>query len=346
MTKHILLRITIVIMVMIVVFFFIFNELIANTSHIIPLTLLLALSFGTILYIFYEFVSKIEIEISQINNHLLNLKSTQKSSQKNNFIKQYFTVVNQNLSKVLNSAKKRESDKQKYNTKLKLKNRQRSDMLSAIAHEFRNPISAIIGYAQTLQEDSNISRPLQEKFLSKIAKNGEKIEDLLRRLILWNKFESGEAKLVLQTFDLLPLCIDIKQNLEEKYKQRSINIEGSNITIVADATLMEVVIQNLVENALKYSKEDVEVKIKSDRIFIIDQGVGISPEELSKVTKKFYRSGTHDWDNSMGLGLAIVKTILTLHQTELEIKSTLHKGSTFFFSIEKLLKKDIETTNK
>jgi signal transduction histidine kinase len=320
---------------MITIFYFIFKDIFTDSTQILPLTALLALSFGTILYIFYEYLSKIEKQISQINDHLLTLKPTN-NYQKDNFIKNYFAVVNENLSKVLNSAKKRESDKQKYNTKLKLKNRQRSDMLSAIAHEFRNPISAIIGYAQTLQEDQGISRPLQEKFLSKIANNGEKIEYLLSRLILWNKFESGEMKLVSRSFDLLALCRGVKQNLEEKYKNRIIKIEGTSSVISADITLIEIAIQNLVENALKYSKEDVIIKIDTDKLSIIDQGVGIGPEEITKVTKKFYRSGTHDWDNSMGLGLAIVKTILTLHKTQLEIQSIKNKGSIFFFSIVKL----------
>jgi len=335
LTKYILGKILIVIIIMITIFYFIFKDIFTDPTQILPLTALLALSFGTILYIFYEYLSKIEKHISQINDHLLTLKPTN-NYQKDDFIKNYFAVVNENLSKVLNSAKKRESDKQKYNTKLKLKNRQRSDMLSAIAHEFRNPISAIIGYAQTLQEDEGISRPLQEKFLSKIANNGEKIEYLLSRLILWNKFESGEMKLVSRSFDLLALCRDIKQNLEEKYKNRTIKIEGTNSVITADITLMEIVIQNLVENALKYSKEDVIIKIDSKKLSIVDHGVGIDPEEISKVTKKFYRSGTHDWDNSMGLGLAIVKTILSLHQTQLEIESIKNKGSIFFFSIVKL----------
>jgi signal transduction histidine kinase len=62
--------------------------------------------------------------------------------------------------------------------------------------------------------------------------------------------------------------------------------------------------------------------------------VGIGENDLNNVTKKFYRSGTHSWDNSMGLGLSIVKKILTLHNSELEISSELERGSTFSFPIE------------
>ena len=94
------------------------------------------------------------------------------------------------------------------------------------------------------------------------------------------------------------------------------------------------VFKNLIENALKYSKDKVTVTIDSPRISVEDKGVGIAPKDIDKVTKKFYRSGEHNWDNSMGLGLSIVKTILTLHHTKLEIESELNKGSVFSFILE------------
>ena len=96
---------------------------------------------------------------------------------------------------------------------------------------------------------------------------------------------------------------------------------------------MEIVLKNLIENALKYSKEEVLVRIENGVVSVTDRGVGISSKELDKVTKKFYRSGTHNWDNSMGLGLSIVKTILSLHQSRLEIESQIGEGATFSFEI-------------
>jgi signal transduction histidine kinase len=100
---------------------------------------------------------------------------------------------------------------------------------------------------------------------------------------------------------------------------------------------MDVVLKNLIENALKYSKAQVEVRIDQEegKVSVIDHGIGIRKSDLDKVTKKFYRSGTHNWDNSMGLGLSIVKTILGLHGTTLEIKSKLQEGSTFSFILPK-----------
>jgi len=294
---------------------------------------LLILGFSVFIYAIYRGAERMQKELLIINQYLDNLEKTEKIDYKAHFFTQEFEDINQNLIKVLDSAKKREEVKQRYNAKLKLKNRQRADMISAIAHEFRNPIASIMGYAQTLEEDKEIPNALQEKFLGKIYNNGIKIEALLSRLVLWNKFESGEATLHPSQFDLYLLAKDVKTALEEKYPQREIVIKGSSYMVEADRTLLEIVLKNLMENALKYSKDEVVVTIDDEQISVIDKGAGISSSDITKVTKKFYRSGTHSWDNSMGLGLSIVKSILALHGTELQIESEEEKGSTFSFHI-------------
>ncbi|MBT8343481.1 MAG: HAMP domain-containing histidine kinase [Sulfurovum sp.] len=294
---------------------------------------ILILGFSVFIYAIYRGAGRMQKELHIINTYLDDLDKADKIDYKAHFFTQEFQDINQNLIKVLDSAKKREEIKQRYNAKLKLKNRQRADMISAIAHEFRNPIASIMGYSQTLEEDKEIPQALQDKFLGKIYNNGLKIEALLSRLVLWNKFESGEATLHPSNFDLYALVQEVKMALEEKYPKREIVIEGSTYMVNADRTLLEVVLKNLMENALKYSKDEVSVKIDSDQISVIDQGTGISSSDISKVTKKFYRSGTHSWDNSMGLGLSIVKSILALHGTELQIESEEEKGSTFSFHI-------------
>jgi len=294
---------------------------------------LLALAFFIFVFSIYRGANRMQKELITISRYLNNLDDIEKIDYKTHFFTQEFEEINQNLIKVLNSAKKREEIKQRYNTKLKLKNRQRGDMISAIAHEFRNPIASIMGYSQTLQEDHDIPKSLQEKFLDKIYNNGNKIESLLSRLILWNKFESGEATLHKSSFDLYTLANEVKYSLKEKYKNRDIEINGSKYMVEADRTLIEVVLKNLMENALKYSKEKVHLHIENGRISVTDKGVGIKEKDLGKVTKKFYRSGTHNWDNSMGLGLSIVKTILSMHESKLEIESQENRGSTFSFTI-------------
>jgi len=304
-----------------------------DTQDGITPILIIALAFSIFIFFIYRGAAHMQKELITLNKYLANLEEMDQIDYKAHFFTQEFEEINQNLIQALRKAKKREDIKQRYNAKLKLKNRQRADMLSAIAHEFRNPVASIMGYSQTLQDDPAIPKPLQEKFLSKIYNNGNKIEALLGRLILWNKFESGEATLHKSSFDITALAQEVKLTLEEQYKSRVIIITGKSHVVEADRTLMEVVLKNLIENALKYSKDEVLVGVEENSITISDKGVGISEDDLDKVTKKFYRSGTHNWDNSMGLGLSIVKTILESHKSKLDIKSKLDEGSVFSFKI-------------
>lgn len=331
--EYVMARLVTVAVVTFTVFSLLFVIFIPNTNTVLLAIGLLALAFSVFIFNIYCGASRMQKELLLISNHLKNLEDIDKIDYKTHFFTQEFEDINQNLIKVLNSAKKREDTKQRYNAKLKLKNRQRGDMISAIAHEFRNPIASIMGYSQTLQDDYDIPKPLQEKFLGKIYNNGNKIESLLSRLILWNKFESGEAELHKSSFDIYALAKEVKLSLGEQYKGRKIDIEGTSYLVEADRTLIEIVLKNLIENGLKYSKDEVVLQIKDGLITVIDNGVGINKNDLGKITKKFYRSGTHNWDNSMGLGLSIVKTILSMHESKLQIESREDEGSIFSFKI-------------
>ena len=286
-----------------------------------------------IIAIIYRGIKKITRELKLVKNYLSGVDNFNSINPQAEFFTYEFEEINIQLIQILRKINRRDKQKRKYTAKIKLKNRQRSDMLSAIAHEFRNPISSIIGYAQTINEDENIPPNLRRKFLTKIYKNGEKIEELLSRLLLWNKFESGEYKLQISRFDIVVLIGDIKLSLEYRYKKRKIDIPKESLIVNGDRALIEIVIKNLIENALKYSKGVVTIKIEGNKISIIDRGIGISTQNIDRVTKKFFRTEKNSWDNSMGLGLAIVKQILKLHNSSLEIKSKENKGSIFSFTI-------------
>ncbi len=332
-TEYVLARIVTVAVVLFAICSVILWLVIEDSRARLSATLLIALAFAIFIYAIYRGARRMQNELTTINRYLKNIEKIEKIDYKVYFFTQEFEEINQNLIKVLKKAKKREDIKHRYNAKLKLKNKQRADMLSAIAHEFRNPIAAIMGYAQTLVEDPDIPKPLHDKFLQKIYNNGSKIESLLGRLILWNKFESKEATLHKSPCDLCQLSQEVGRVLQEKYKGRTIIVEGEGCQVDADRTLLEVLLKNLIENALKYSSDDVVVHVEGRRVCVIDHGVGIKEKDIEKVTKKFYRSGTHNWDNSMGLGLAIVKTILQLHGSRLEIESEVGRGSKFCFTI-------------
>ncbi|MFT5835251.1 MAG: two-component system phosphate regulon sensor histidine kinase PhoR [Sulfurimonas sp.] len=246
------------------------------------------------------------------------------------------SLMLKNLVKKLSS---RDKQKRKYTAKLRLMNKQRNDILSAISHEFKNPVASIIGYAQTLQEDAEINPKIREKFLNKISSNGEKISQMLDRLALSVKLENDDLKLDTKYFDMKILCEEVISNLSLKYRNREITLEASSTMLEADKTMIELVIINLVDNALKYSEMDVKIVLKDNELFVIDKGIGIQEEHLDKVTSKFYRVKKNTWDNSMGIGLAMVSYILKMHKSKIQIKSEFAKGSIFSFSIKEMLKK-------
>ena len=179
---------------------------------------------------------------------------------------------------------------------------------------------------------------IRDKFLGKITSNGEKISKMLDRLTLSVKLENGDLKVNKSEFELGQLCNEIASNLLLKHKNRGIVVLVEPTTLFSDKTMLELVLINLIDNALKYSKSDVVVALEGQRLLVKDSGIGIKEDELQKVTSKFYRVDKNSWDNSMGLGLAMVTYTLKMLDSSLEIESKFGKGSTFGFGIAKMIK--------
>ena len=299
---------------------------------------LLILGFSIFIYAINRGARRMQKELLMINKYLENLDKAEKIDYKAHFFTQEFEDINQNLIKVLNSAKKREEIKQRYTAKLKLKNRQRADMISAIAHEFRNPIASIMGYADTLLDDPNINPKIRVRFLEKILSNARKIAYMIDRLALSVKLENNDMSVHPMTFNLVDLIQDVILNLSSKYRDREIHFNGEECIVTADKDMLDNVLTNLVDNALKYSDDDVTISIIDSKLMVVDKGMGISENDIDKVSSKFYRVHKNTWDNSMGLGLAIVGYILKLHDSELIIESKVGEGSLFGFSLKKMIK--------
>lgn len=277
-------------------------------------------------------------DISQITNYLAEVSNKNyKAIIKTEYFYE-FLQISLLLKDLVKKFSKNEKKKSKNMAKLRLINKQRNDILSALSHEFKNPVAAIIGYAQTIQEDSSMPQSVRDKFLSKISSNGEKISKMLDRLTLSVKLENGDLSVNKSEFELKGLCREVVSDLLSKYKNREIVINMQERAIFSDKTLLELVLNNLVENALKYSGSNIIIELKDDKISVIDSGIGIKEEHLEKITSKFYRVEKNSWDNSMGLGLAMVEYILKILDSSLEIESQFGKGSTFSFSIKALQK--------
>ena len=237
------------------------------------------------------------------------------------------------ITKVVKRLKKRDRQKSKYTKKLTRLTRQQSEIISAIGHEFKNPAAAIIGYAQTVRDDPGLPPDLRNKFLEKVIANGERISGMIDRLSLAIQAENDALEPHKELFDLATLVEEIIGNLRQKYPGRTIRSDLRPTPVRADRMMFAQAVSNLIDNALKYSDAAVEVTLDADGFRVRDRGIGIPDEAVTKLTRRFFRSESPSWDNSLGVGLFIVDYVLRLHGLTLRIQSTPGSGSTFYFDL-------------
>jgi len=312
-------------------------------DHFYTLWLKLFAAFAIImaisLVIAYNISKKARHDIAQITHYLDQISAKNyKAILKPEYFREFLqiSILLKNLVKKLHN---RDKQKRKHTAKLRLINKQQNDILSAISHEFKNPIAAIMGYAETLHDDLALDPKIRERFLAKILSNTQKITLMLDRLALSVKLENNDLSIKPTHFDLSEVCAETVSVLQAKYPHRRILYSGLSKKVFADKTMIDLVIVNLVDNALKYSEEEVTITLTDTSLSVRDKGIGIAPSELDKITSKFYRVQKNRWDNSMGLGLSIVSYILKLHHTVLHIESTMGIGSTFSLKLDTLVSK-------
>ncbi len=287
----------------------------------------------------YQMSKRVRYDIQQIVKYLDEISNKNyKAVIKTQYFKEFLHIA-LNLKDLAKKLATRDKQKRKYTAKLRLVNKQRNDILSAISHEFKNPLASIMGYADTLLDDPNVNPKIRVRFLDKILANARKIAYMIDRLALSVKLENNDLQVHPMTFDLADLIQDVILNLATKYRDREIHFDGKSCMVTADKDMLDNVLTNLVDNALKYSDDDVTVTIVDDKLMVMDHGMGISESDIDKVASKFYRVDKNTWDNSMGLGLAIVGYILKLHDSSLIIESKVGEGSLFGFSLKKMLAK-------
>lgn len=246
----------------------------------------------------------------------------------NSFIKE-IDLIYKKLNQVKIDIIKLDKKLNQKTAKIRLKNTQLEGILSAISHEFKNPVAIIKASSDTLKNDPLMSEEFKNKFIEKIIKNSQKIVNLVDKIKL--SFAEKEIILNINEFNLKDIVKDVKNELLEKYKDRNILISGNDTLIKADKILIKQVILNLSENALKYSNDEIILQINEHSFFVKDRGIGIEEENLNLITKRYFRVSKNSWDNSLGLGLYIVKQILKIHNFNFIIKSEFNKGSTFGF---------------
>ena len=152
---------------------------------------------------------------------------------------------------------------------------------------------------------------------------------MIDRLRLTLKLEDEKQTRNFTKVDLVKITKNIIDDLKISYPSREIYLEADDIKIEADETMIRIAIENLVENGLKYSQDDVYVTITNKEISVKDNGIGIKQKDIQKITNKFYRVSNNTWNNSLGVGLSLVSNIVKFHKFKLDIQSVENEGSTF-----------------
>ncbi len=215
----------------------------------------------------------------------------------------------------------------------------RTELLSMIAHELNQPLTPIIGYSQILL--SSARKEETKNYLTRILSNARHMRDLVRKIINLIKLESNKLTLRFDDIDLKQVLEEAIKDKESFMKLKKIKISKSLIsaTVKGDYNVLKDIFINLLDNAIKFSKEGgtIEVKMlkKESRVFVsvIDQGIGIKKEDLPHIFEKFYRSKDSRVKEGFGIGLALCKHFVELHKGTISVESKYGKGSEFIVSL-------------
>lgn len=220
----------------------------------------------------------------------------------------------------------------------------REDFVANVSHELRSPLTALYGFIETLQGPAKEDGAATEKFLQLMQKEAERMARLIDDLLSLSKLQASERVSPTGAVHLGELIQRVCENLQPLAAAKGVRIKHelshSAKKIAGEEDELTQVFQNLIENAIKYGAKDGEVTISqcdgtSKEGFICtcvsDQGEGIDPKHIPRLTERFYRvdKGRSRAIGGTGLGLAIVKHILIRHRGFLEISSELGKGTNF-----------------
>lgn len=224
----------------------------------------------------------------------------------------------------------------------------RKEFLGNVSHELKTPLFNIQGYLHTLLdgglEDPNINR----RFLEKATENAERMEQMVKELDIITQLERGILELDPVNFDLMALVQSVFDSLEIKAQRHDITLTfkagmGSGFMVYADQEKIRHVLVNLIENSIKYGKEDGITTLgfydNEDTILteITDNGIGIGKEHLPRLFERFYRveKSRSRTAGGSGLGLSIVKHIIEAHHQSIHVRSKPSVGTTFGFTLSK-----------
>ena len=224
----------------------------------------------------------------------------------------------------------------------------RRNFVGNVSHELLTPIFNIQGFLNTLLDGGLEDAELTERYINRAAQNADRLQIIVSDLETISKLESGNSVLNLEIFDMRTLTEMVFSDLEMQAKEKNIHLifkENSklNFNVKADNESIRRVLDNLIKNSIKYNNENGTTRVgfydmdKHILVEVADDGNGISEEHLPYLFDRFYRvdKGRSRNEGGSGLGLSIVKHILEAHKQTIHVRSTVGKGTTFGFTLQK-----------
>lgn len=221
----------------------------------------------------------------------------------------------------------------------------RREFISNVSHELRSPITSIKGFIGGIL-DGVIPRDRENYYLKIVYDEVDRLARLVNDLLDMSAMESGKFNLAITEFDInqvISLCI---LNLEHKIQEKGLNVKATfhnnRAYVLGDRDRIIQVVTNIIENSIKYSNDDGEIKIdvysKGEKVYvdIFNSGECIEEKELNKIWDRFYKSDKSRTNKlSTGLGLPIVRSILSQHNEDIWVKNIEGKGVSFIFTLKK-----------
>jgi signal transduction histidine kinase len=224
--------------------------------------------------------------------------------------------------------------------------RVKAEFIATVSHELRTPLTSIIGYLDLLKEDEGPPLPERQRgeFMGVVDRNSRRLLRLVTDLLFVAQVQASGVQLNRGPFDLADVARESVETFTSRAEREGIvlrsDIEGG-ATCIGDRERMGQVIDNLLSNAIKFTKQggEVIVSLRSDEttasVEVSDSGIGISPEDQSRLFEDFYRASgaKRHLIEGTGLGLAIVRAIVEAHGGEVSFASAEGEGSSFRFSV-------------
>ena len=226
--------------------------------------------------------------------------------------------------------------------------KQRRELLAHLSHDLRTPLASLQGYLETIKlKGSDLSSEQHEGFIAIAFKNANQLKQLVDQIFELAHLEDGQVSVDLEQFPIGELLHDIIAKFSLQVNENDIQLliepEQCDVLVNSDIGKLERVLTNLIENAIRHTKEGGIIKLRINKVDghnikleVIDNGSGICNEDLPHIFEARYRAtnAINDKKQHSGLGLAISQKLMTLLNTKLSVQSQLGEGTTFSFNLE------------